>query len=200
MTVGHDEIRDLSTSDFLPVPEETLARKGGDVVLRPNELSAGYAVESTSRLVAIGQEADVRLLHAWEGWAFGGGVHAGTGALDTSSWNATLTGIGGEVLVERRVRLGWPTLRVGGGVTAEYVWQTLVRADAASLAGTPYATKESARSFLAGARATVGVRLPVTSRVWVDVEARGDVLATQIAGAGAVVARGAGGAQVGVAF
>jgi hypothetical protein len=200
VTVGHDEIRDLSTNDFLPVPEETLARKGGDVVLRPNELSVGYAVESTSRLVALGQVVDVRLLHAWEGWALGGGVHAGAGALDTSSWNTTLTWIGGEVLVERRIRLGWPTLRVGGGVTAEYVWQALVRADAATLAGTPYATKESSRSFLAGARATVGARFPVTSRVWVDVEGRGDVLATQIAGAGAVVVRGAGGAQVGVAF
>jgi hypothetical protein len=47
--VGRSEPRELSGADFRPVPEEVLARKGGELVLRPNERSLAYGV-TTARI------------------------------------------------------------------------------------------------------------------------------------------------------
>jgi hypothetical protein len=200
VTVGRDEVVDLAPGDFRAVPEETMSLKGGVVVLRPEELSAGYAAQSTGRLVAFGQEGDVRYMHAWEAWAFGGGVHAGGGALDSSAWDTTLAWFGADVIVERRFALGWPTLRLGAGATFDDVFQTLRRADAAALAGTPYATEQRARAFLAGGRLAIGLRLPLGRAVWVDIDGRGDLLGTELGGGAMAVWRASARAALGVAY
>jgi hypothetical protein len=201
IALARDAVVELSPSAFRPVPEEAISLKGGAVVLRPDELGAGYTVQSTSRIVAFGQEGELRYTHLWDGWGLGGALHGGTGTLDSSAWHSTVAWLGADALGERRWALGWPTLRLGVGVTFDYVFQTLRRADAAALAGTPYATPDqTARSILAGGRLVVGLRLPVSPAAWLDVEGRGDVLGTELGGAAAAVVRASARAGVGMAF
>ena len=52
----------------MPLSEEVLAKKGGDIVLRPNELTLGYGV-ATTRLVGVGHEVGLRYAHAWDVFA-----------------------------------------------------------------------------------------------------------------------------------
>jgi hypothetical protein len=200
VAVAPGEARPLSSQDFLPFSEETLAEKGGTVVLHPNEVSAGYSAQSTTRLVSFGQEGDIRFAHVIDGWAIGGGAHGGAGTYDTGYWNTNVQWFGADVFVERRVPLGPATFRLGGGVVAEYVLQSLERADAAALAGTPYATKASGQCALAGGRVAVGVRVPIAGRLWLDVEAAGELLGTEMAGAATALVRGSGRAAVGWSF
>jgi hypothetical protein len=109
--------------------------------------------------------------------------------LATSYWNTRLAWVGADLTVERRVPLGWPTLRLAGGIIAEYASQTLRRQDAAELAGTPYPSGASGSSVLAGARGIAGLRMPITSRAWIDLDARCDLLAASVAGSPAALVR-----------
>jgi hypothetical protein len=200
VAIARGEVVDLTPGDFRDVPEESIAQKGGAIVLRPEELSAGYTVQTTGRLVAFGQEGDLRWMHAWDGWALGGGVHAGGGALDSGTWDTTLAWVGADVLGERRFRLGWPSLRLGVGATFDYLFQTLRRSDAAALSGTPYATEQKARAIVTGGRLAVGLRMPLAQAVWIDLEGRGDLLGTELGGAATALMRGSARAGLGTAF
>jgi hypothetical protein len=200
VVVSQGEQRPLASSDFLPFSDEALSQKGGDLVLHPHELTAGYAAGSTTRLVAFGQEAEARYTHVWDRWALGGGIHGGVGNLDTAYWNTSVQWVGADLLFERRVPLGWPTLRVGAGAVVDYVEQTLRRTDAAALSGTPYAAEQRVSGVLGGGRAVVGLRAPLSSRVWVDAEGRFDVLGTNLAGAPTALVRGSGRVALGWGF
>jgi hypothetical protein len=203
VVVAQGEARALSSGDFVAFSEERLSRKGGDLVIHPDELSVGYGAQATNDLIAFGQEVDVRYTHVssgWDHWALGGGVHWGSGSLNTSYWNTNLQWVGGDLLLERRIPLGWPTLRIGAGATFDYVLQTLRRTDAAGLAGTPYATQENHQGALGGGRLAVGLRMPLSTRLWLDAEARGDVLGAEVAGAGTVLLGVSGRGAIGWAF
>jgi Caspase domain len=197
--VGKDQEREVGTTDFRPVSAETLARKGGALVLQPHELSIGY-VARTSRLYDLGHELGVRYEHAWEGFALGLGASGGTGSGTRSMQDVTVSWLALDGLAEVRSAPGWLVLRAGAGPRLLALAQTLVRADAERLALAGYDTERRFRGMALGGHALAGARLSIGSRMWLDLDARGELLGVRIGGALAATWSAGAGAGVGMSF
>lgn len=175
LSLSSGEARTLHASDFRPMPEEQLASKGGDIVLRPNELGVELGV-GASRLSTFGEQAALRYAHVWDAWALSLGVTGGLGTQSTSAENVKLTSIGLDAVLERRWRLG--RLSLGAGVGGEYdvIWQTLDRTDAARVAAAGYPTTQSYSGSAPGPIGVLRLRMPLGQAVWVEAAVRGGVL------------------------
>jgi hypothetical protein len=200
VTLAQGETRDVAGADFRPFSEEALVQKGGTVVVYPHELTLGYGLYGTSGMVSLGQRLDLDVARTWGDWALVGGAHGGTGSFDTSYWNTSTKELGLELRIERRFPFGPLMLRAGGGVVGDYVVQSLVRTDAAALAGSPYATTDTRRVLLAGGRADLGLRVPLSRRLWIDADVSLDVLGTEREGSMTALFRGVGRAAFGWRF
>ena len=128
VTLSSGESRALHASDFRAVPEEQLAAKGGEVVLRPNELGVELGV-GASRLSSFGELGAVRYARAWERWALSAGLTGGVGTQKTSAENVTLDSVGVDAVLERRWRLGPLAFGAGLGGEADVVWQKVERSE-----------------------------------------------------------------------
>jgi hypothetical protein len=197
--VGRGQQRDLSSADFRAVPEEVLAKKGGDLLLRPNELSLGYALETT-RFVDVGHELALRYAYAWDTFAIGVGATGGLGVEDTNGQRADMRWLGVDATLELRVRLGDVLVRAGAGPRVVGMLQTLRRDDAARVARASYDGERESRATLAGAHAVVGGRLSLGDVLFVEVDARGEALVGKREGDTLPVWGVGGGASAGVSF
>ncbi|MBX3228488.1 MAG: caspase family protein [Labilithrix sp.] len=178
--VGRGEHRALGAADFKAVPEEKLARKGGDLLLRPHEIGASYEL-LTSRLAAVGHRFGLGYAYSWEGgWALSAGVFGGLGTREASAQTSELAWIGLDGSLEQRVRLGLGTLRFGAGPRAMGIAQSLRREDSARLARAGYATSRTFHGAAFGAHALAAVRVPLSHALWVELDARGDLLGGRI--------------------
>lgn len=196
LDVGRGEHRELRAADFKAVPEEALARKGGDLLLRPHELGLSYEV-LTSRLVDVGHQLGVAYAYSWEGgWALSAGAFGGLGALEGTAQAAELAWLGLEGALEQRVRLGFGVLRLSAGPRAIGVVQSLRRDDSARLASVGYVTDRTFRGAAFGAHALGGLRVPLSTALWFELDARGALLGGRVedglsvlwsAGLGAIV-------------
>jgi len=195
LDVARGEQRDLKATDFQPVTEEVLARKGGELNLRPNELTIGYMAGASS-LVSLGHELSARYAYSWDtGWAIGMGVLGGIGNKSAPAQSADVSWLGVDALLERRFSLGPVLLRAGAGPRVLGIFQTLRRDDASRVALAGYESERQFRAIGAGGHALVGLRLSLSSALWMEIEGRGDVLLTQREGTLAPVwGLGAGGA------
>lgn len=197
--VTRGQQRDLSSADFRAVPEEVLARKGGDLLLRPNEISLAYAAETT-RLVGLGHELALRYGHSWGGVALSLGALGGLGATDANGQRADLRWLGVDALVELRGKVGDVLLRAGAGPRVVALLQTLRRDDADRVALAGYTGERESRTAMAGAHVLLGARLPIGDAFFVEVDARGEALVARREGE-TLPAWGAGaGAAVGLSF
>ncbi len=178
--IGKNEQREIHSADLQAVPEEVLARKGGEVVLDPNELSVGYALH-TARLYDVGHDLSIQYRRGWEGFALGVGALVGLGYRTTTAQESTVQRIGAEVVVELRERAGPLLLRAGGGPRVVAMLQTLRRTDGDRLVLAGYDPEQSFRATGLGVHALAGVRIPM-GWAWADVDARGDVLGIPRAG------------------
>ncbi|MDF2697726.1 MAG: peptidase caspase catalytic subunit p20, partial [Labilithrix sp.] len=199
LDVGKDQEREVHAADFRAVPEETLARKGGDLILHPNELSVGY-VARTSRLYDLGHELGLRYEHAWDNFALGVGGAGGTGSGTSPKQEATVSWLGLDGIAEVRSRFGWLVLRAGVGPRVLALAQSLVRADAERLALAGYDAERRFRGMALGGHALVGARLSIGSRMWLDLDARGELLGLRIQGELATSWSAGAGAGVGFSF
>jgi hypothetical protein len=197
--VGKNEERELRGSDFQAVPEEVLARKGGEVVLHPNELGFGYSVR-TGRLYDVGHELNLRWEYASDFFAFGVGALGGIGSQTASGQEATLRWLGAEAIAELRTQLGGVMLRAGAGPRVVGLTQSIVLAEADRLARAGYDPERRFRGYAIGAHALAGVRIPLGARLWIDVDARGEVLGLRLAESTVGSWSAGAGATLGVAF
>ncbi len=180
IAVGRGEQRELRAADFQAVPEEALARKGGDLTLFPHELGAGYTLV-TSRLVDLGHEFAGSYGHTWEsGMAISARGFGGFGTRATTGQDASVAWVGVDGLLEKRLRLGASTLRLGAGTRLVGNLQTLRRTDADRLALAGYVGERTFRGLAGGAHALAGFRAPLGMRAWIELDARGELLAGMI--------------------
>jgi hypothetical protein len=158
LALGKGEAKDLSSADFRPFAEETLAQKGGEVIVRPHELELGYGAGS-SALYTFGQSLRWRYAYRFDAWAVSLGSEAGLGADTTPAEDVHVTWIGGSARFERRAMLGDIALRLGLGPRATLVAQRLDRSDAAQVALGGYPTRQSFHALAWGGDLALGARL-----------------------------------------
>lgn len=199
LDVGKGEQRALEGADFRAVPAEALARKGGEVILHPNELTAGYSMR-TSRTYDVGHEAAVRYAYDTDGLAFGVGALIGTGEQSTTIQTATLSWLGIDASAELRAKALGVTFRAGGGPRALGVVQKLVRTDADRLLAAGYDPERRFRGTAVGGHAVLGARVPFAERFWLDVEGRGELLGVSIGDSLAPLWSVGAGAALGASF
>ena len=199
LDVAKDQEREVDASDFRAVPEETLARKGGAIVLWPNELSAGY-VARTARLYDLGHELELRYLHAWDRFAFGVGGAGGTGEGVRGDQESTVSWLGVDALAEVRSSVGPFLLRAGIGPRVLALVRSTARVDAERLALAGYDTERRFRGMALGGHARAGARIPFGSRLWLDVDAHGELLGVRFGGSLAGTWSAGGGAALGLSF
>jgi hypothetical protein len=180
LDLGRNEQREVRAADFQVLPEEVLARKGGELNLHPNELTLGYSA-NTARLYDLGHELAFRYRYAWDGFAFGIGALGGFGSR-TELQETSVEWIGGEALAEFRTRLGPLTLHAGGGPRAVEIFQKIVRPEAARLRLAGYEAEHTAQALAIGVHALAGFRISLFERTWLDIDARGDVLGVRLGG------------------
>jgi uncharacterized caspase-like protein len=193
------ETRALSPADFGALPGEELASKGGEVVLRPDEIELEAGI-GASRLETVGEELSVRYAHTWGSWALGLGVTGAIGTQDTSAENVQLVALGGDAAVERRWRIGGWMLALGLGGEVDVISQTLTRTDAARVAAAGYPTTQHYEALAPGPITEARARLRITTALWAELSARGAVLFPQLDGTVGALWAGRVGLGVGVSF
>jgi len=199
LDVARNEEREVRGADFRAVPEETLARKGGAIVLWPNEVSVGY-VARTARLYDLGHELQLRYQHTWDGFAFGIGAAGGTGQGTRGNQESTVSWLGVDGLAELRSTVGPFLLRAGIGPRVLALVRSTERVDAERLALAGYDTERRFRGTALGGHARAGARVPFGSRLWIDLEAHGELLGARLGGSIAGTWSAGGGAAVGLSF
>ncbi len=200
LDVARNEDREVRSSDFRAVPEETLARKGGEVILWPNELSAGY-VARTARLYDFGHELELRYQHtSSSGFAFGVGALGGSGTGARERQESTVSWLGVDGLAEVRSTLGPLLLRAGIGPRVLALVRTVVRTDAERLALAGYDTERRFRGMALGGHARAGARIPFGARLWLELDVHGELLGIRFGGELVPTWSAGGGAAVGVSF
>lgn len=176
LDLGRDEQRSLSASDFQDVPQEVLARKGGELVLHPSELELGYGLHAGT-LESIGHEGRARYAHAWDSFALGAAAFAGAGSKDLPGQESAVTRLGVDLFAELRLRAGDVVLfRFGGGPRASALLQTIRRDDAERLSLAGYEGVRRHQGLALGGHALAGARVFLTGRLWVDLDLQGELL------------------------
>jgi hypothetical protein len=170
---GDDHV--IAPADFHPVPEEQLAAKGGAVVLRPNELTLDLGA-GTTRVADIETTAEVQWAHVMGEWAIAVGPRGAFGYQRTSASYVHVETVGLEATVERRWRLGTPTLAIGIGGATDVVWQRVERVDAARVAAVGYATTSNFTAWAAGPIAVARLRYPLGTASWLQAALGGELL------------------------
>lgn len=181
LDLGKNEQRDIRASDFQILPEEVLARKGGEIVLHPNEISAGYAVR-TSRLYELGHEVALRYTRGWDSFGLGLGMIGGTGERTQTEQASTILSFGAEATAELRARVLGLLVRAGGGPRALAIFQTITLAEAERLRLAGYEPERRYRATAWGAHVVASARAPIGARLFVEIDARGELLGVSLAG------------------
>ena len=199
VTLARGETRTLTGADFRSIATEQLASKGGEVVLRPNELSLGAGLR-TSRLASFGGEVRLEYAHSWGPWALGIGLAAAEETETTSAEHVRLDTLGGEATLERRWRKGPWTLSLGGGAEVDLVWEKLTRTDAAIVALAGYSTTHSYEALAPGPLLVARGRYSFTPKLWTELSVRGSLLIPELDGSVGALWGGQLGAGVGMSF
>jgi hypothetical protein len=199
LDLGKDEQREIRAADFQALPEEVLARKGGEIILHPNELSLGYGAR-TSRLYDVGHELSLRYRYGWDSLALGVSAIAGTGGRAQTDQHTRIGWVGAEAIAEARAQLGGVILRAGGGPRVLAMLQTIARTDADRLILAGYDPERTFRGAAFGAHALAGVRVPIVSRTWIDLDVQGDLLGVPVGGSLAASWSAGLGASLGFSF
>ncbi|AKU99332.1 hypothetical protein AKJ09_05996 [Labilithrix luteola] len=190
IAIGQGEERSLEGADFTSASLEALARKGGAADEEPDhvaaapagrhhELSAGFAV-GTSSQYGFTQSPHVRYAYSFGRWAlaFGGALEMANAEGEITS-EKTVTPMG-TVAVEPRWTLGRTLLRVGGGLRAGAIMQTITRKDASEIGRAGYPAESKNTAFVWGPEVYVALRLLSTrsesvAGLFLDLEARGNL-------------------------
>lgn len=155
VSLSRGEERSLAVSEFREVPLETLARKGGAVILKPNEVELAYAPAAQGDFGLV-QRIAARYQRAFEGWALGVWADGAAGSTTTPARNIDEKTVAGTLAIEWRESLGDVTLRAGGGPRAEWIEQRLERNDSERALAASYEPRETKRA--GGLGGTVAVR------------------------------------------
>lgn len=196
IAAGQDRI--LAPSDFRAVPEEQLAGKGGQLVLRPDELGLELGA-GVSRLSDATATARVHYARVSGSWAVAVGLRAGAGVQHTASNDVNLESVGLEATGELRVALAGSIAAVGIGAAADVVHQHVRRIDAGR-AAPQFPTAFDFTAFAPGPVAEGRLRRRLGMQAWIELTARGELLFPELDGTPSAVWALLGGLGAGATF
>jgi hypothetical protein len=199
LALGRGDDRTLTAADFRPVPEEQMAAKGGEVVLRPSELALELG-GGVSRLADGEGTVGLRYARVLGDWALSVGPRAAYGLQHTSASDVRVASVGLDAALERRWRLGGPILSVGAGAAVDFVSQRVQRTDAAVVAAAGYPTTQSYGAVAPGPIVFARLRVPVGTIPWIEMSARGELLLPELDGRVSPVWTGVGSVGTGFSF
>lgn len=182
VSLGGGEQRELRASEFRPFEQETLAQKGGEIVVYPNELSFGYGARSGG-LFTFGQELRWRYAYRFGRFALSFGTHAGIGTESTDAEDVHVSWLGAGARFEYRLPVGAVELSFGAGPIAQVIAQRFDRTDAGRVSLAGYPTRQSFHAFAWGGDAALGARTKIVGRLALVVEAEGSLLFADTSGA-----------------
>ncbi|HEU4410165.1 MAG TPA: caspase family protein [Polyangiaceae bacterium] len=175
LVLAKGEWRKLEAREFRPVAEEVLARKGGAVVARPNELGLSLGAFG-SRLASVGGLAALSYRRRPGDWALGVRAFGAYGGERAGVHEVRVALAGGGVSLDHVIALGATTLRAGVGANAALVDQRRERRDAGRLARAGYDAREASRALAAGPELHLAVDAPVGDAYFVGAQAAGELL------------------------
>lgn len=179
LTLARREVRQLGAADFREVAEERLARKGGDLVLRPNEIDVGFGgVYGSFREPGYG--ARLGYFHNEGGLGFGVRASGFRATSRARAYDLQLEGGDLRALVEYRWNLGHFALRVGGGPIGALLAQSRTRRDAGRLEQAGYTERQSASAFGLGAGVFGGARVALGHVLYTELGLGFDLLGMRI--------------------
>ncbi len=159
LTLAEREQRDLQPNDFRDVALEALASKGGAIVLRPNEIELGASLLPATSTLDLAYQASARYGRTWGEWAVVGGFDGGFGSALNDANEVNERWAGAELRAEYRWALTDSlTARAGLGPSAQIVWQTLRRRDAARVEPAGYVAERRYSGWAFGGEALAGFR------------------------------------------
>jgi len=199
LTLGSSEQRELRPSDFRAVPEEVLVRKGGDLVLFPHEVALGYAPGAGTRF-SLTHRVSAQYTYRFEPrWALAFALEGELAFRRTAAYELTYRAPGLAARVEHRWPVGKISVIAGAGPVAAYLFESLRRRDAATLAGTPYPLEESNAALAVGGELSFSLRVSVGARAFLEPGGAARVLGINAGGVEAYVTAG-GGLRAGAVF
>ncbi|RYZ68093.1 MAG: caspase family protein [Proteobacteria bacterium] len=179
IVLARRESRQLTPADFHEVAEERLARKGGELVLRPNEVDVGIGL-SYGQFRAPGYGARLGFFHNEGGLGFGARLGAFRGQSQSNTYDLGLLGIDVRALVEYRRRFGRFTVRGGAGPVGALLSQSRKRLDAARLEQAGYATSDDKSAVAFGGTVFAGARLRLGGVFYTELGLSLDVLGARL--------------------
>jgi Caspase domain len=175
LVLSRGEWRKLEPREFRPIAEEALARKGGAVVTRPNELAPSLGVAS-SRLASVGGLAAISYRRRFDDWALGARAFGTYGGERAGVNDVRVALAGGGFSLDHVIALGPTALRAGVGANATLVDQRRERRDADRLERAGYNARETSRAFAAGPDLHLAVDAPVGDAYFVGAQAAAELL------------------------
>ena len=172
MVAGQDRI--LASTDFRFVPEEQLAGKGGQLLLRPNELEFELGA-GVSRISNAAAAMKVRYARAFGSWAIGVGARAGAGVQHTASNDVNLASVGLEATGELRLPLGTSMAALGIGAIVDLVHEHVQRTDSAR-AAPGFPTSFDSTALAPGPLLVARLRRRLGMQTWIELTVRGELL------------------------
>lgn len=170
LRIAAGEKRAIAATDFRAFPREQLVSKGGEIELRPHEISLGYGA-SVGGYAGYGHGGALGYGYTWDGFALGPFLTFGLGGETTPAYRSTTSELGAGVRLERRFLQNAPvSLALAIAPRVEGVWQTLRRLDADRVEPAGYAAERSSRAFAGGGSIYGAARVPVGDRVLLGLE------------------------------
>lgn len=163
LSVSRGEERLLESSDFRDIPEETLAQKGGALVVKPVELGLAYGI-ATSSLAPLLQRLRLQASYGFGAAALTVGLEGALGSGDNEGNTIALKMAGARAGGELRLGLSDSVHLFGGAYGAAlYAHETLMRRDQDVVARSGYPTERTSDALAFGGELRLGARLNLHS-------------------------------------
>jgi Caspase domain len=162
IALGEGERRALGDADFRAIAEESLAAKGGTLLLRPHELGAGYAAV-VGHFTALGHGPWLSYAYRTGDWALGGHLAVAFSSRDADlAHEATRRWEAGASIDYALV----PWLRLGGGPLLSLYDRRFLLANGDLLQAGGYAATQTQTTFVFGGEVHALVRVALGARAW----------------------------------
>jgi hypothetical protein len=171
----------VAATEFRPLPEERVVGKGGQLVLRRDEVDLALGA-GPSRIADGQMVATVRYLRVDGPWALGLGLRGGLGRQHTPVNSVRLATLGLQATAEHRWQLGSTMATLDAGAAIDAIDQHVERVDSVRLAAAGYSTGSTSLALAAGPMAAAAWRLPLSRAAWLQVVARAEVLFARFEG------------------
>lgn len=184
LVLARGETRSLRPADFRRFPDELLAQKGGELTMRPWEVGASFAFQTSSLVPTAGALA-LRAAYRTDGpWAFSLRAGASSGGDHTPANRVRVASASAAALAELRLPVDALSLRLAAGPSLTQLWQEVTRLDRARVEAAGYDATAANHALAPGLSGEAALRLPIGQAFWAEALVDGTAAALPTLGEG----------------